>query len=373
MGKLVLITVLGAISMVGILNLSTNQNINFSLEKSVDYYAGTTARNIANSAISILTTKLSEDNTLRVESQASMDLFRGSASYTIRDVLFGSDSLVEISVTANYFDISKSVSTLCNVGGSELPPYLDYACLGEDEVRINGSFISIVDANDPNLNANVHSNGSIIINGSDINTEGFVTSTTAVNASGANITFTPNSNPDGLPTTSITSSITIPVTNVDDYIGQADETYFSDKTYTGNITLGTKSNPKTIYVQGKLFIDGIITGYGSFLVKDDIEVMGNLTINSPDPNEGNLFLMTNSKLIANHNTIEVYANIFAQSEININGNDIKLYGSLVSKFKIGLNNNYIKIYYKPISAELADDFFTVSSSSSRVSVLHWFE
>ncbi|MCP5061166.1 MAG: hypothetical protein GY936_01715, partial [Ignavibacteriae bacterium] len=243
MGKLVLITVLGAISMVGILNLSTNQNMNFSLEKSVDYYAGTTARNIANSAISILKTKLSADNSLRVETLTSMDLFRGSASYTISDVLVGIDSLVEISVTANYYDITKSVSTLVSINGDELPPFLNYAALGEDEVTFNGNFQSVEDANDANLNANVHSNSKLTFNGSSISTEGFATSATEVYISGS-ITFTPNSNPDGLPTSSVTSSISIPVTNVDSYIGQADETYFSDKTYTGNITLGTKANPK---------------------------------------------------------------------------------------------------------------------------------
>src|SRR5690606_39662278 len=93
----------------------------------------------------------------------------------------------------------------------------------------------------------------------------------------------------------------IPSFNPDDYKDVATQVYNTNKTFSGNISLGTKENPEIIYVGGDLKITGNVSGYGVFIVKGNILINGNVTITSIDPTGNNLGL-------------------YSKGDINVNGN-----------------------------------------------------
>ncbi len=379
MGKSLIFWVLGTMTIVSIITLNLNNSLNDSLEMSIDHYSEIQARFITNSIVNMMLTELSDSTTLRYTSTQTKSLFNGSANYTVKDTILASDSLVQIKVTANYLDRTKTTLVYVEIPSGDvvsLPPFLEYAILGGQEVKLNGDKIKVRHAQHPTFNTDVHSNDKVTLNGSNMTFEGFVTYTNSYTQNGSNFNINPIENPDSLPVHHQKNPITIPTFNASDYLAAADVVYNSDQTLSGNINLGTAANPKIIYVKGKLQISGKVYGYGVFIAEDDVEIKGDLTSNSPDPNYSKVGIFTEKKMILNDEKTTLHSTVYANEEIVINGKMADIWGGVISKSKVTLNNEKITLYYKPLSTDVAGGFWeleTTGGFSGRLQALHYYE
>lgn len=375
MGRLILIVLLGSIGVYGLVSFNMNSSSTQASSNAVDYYKDINARNIANSVVSMLVSSLSEDSNFRVLAPLTINLFEGTAQYRMIDTILATDSLVKIDVTGYHLGSSKRVNAFIKLMPSpDVPPFFKYALLGGTEVIINGNNSSVVDDNNPTINANVHSNDKIILNGNSTLIEGFATYTGSITANWHQVTITPNQNPSSLPVHSNSTALAIPAFNPTDYLSEATQVYYGDKTFSGNVTLGTKENPEIIYISGKLFIQGTFSGYGIFIVKDDVEVTGNVLVANPIPSTSSIGIYTEKKFIVNGANRIIYAQVFANDDIILNNNNISLYGSITSRKKVILNGNYANIFYKPASGYLTNPFWPTSITADiKPVIVHYFE
>ena len=109
--------------------------------------------------------------------------------------------------------------------------------------------------------------------------------------------------------------------------------------------MGTADNPKIIYVGGNLNIQGTVSGYGIFVVKKDIEITGDLLLDTPDPNGSKLALYTSKGLsikISNP-SIEAHAQVLAMDKIELNAEDIDFHGTLTSKKDIIFMTQHVEV------------------------------
>lgn len=501
MGRFAILLVLGGALTFGIINLSMNAISNSTTENALSKYQDDQARNIANSAVEMIISKIADQPEFRTSVPESISLFDGTATYTVKDTLVSSSSLyanslsnaptgysqkiyspdkinragfyipefssvftlitgnngetmsdggndqhgdnqhgqgddhhgdddhghgdnghghgddghghgddshgddghgghgggnggngggsninaIKITVTAKYQDISRTVSAVITQETltSNLPQFFNYALLSGQNVSLNGN-VNITDDNNSQWNANVHSNKNFQMSGNNT-IKGFVTySGTAYSNPSWRMDsqIIPNQNPDSQPNYNKTNQVDIPAFNPDDYKDKATTIYNSNKTLSGNITLGTKSNPEILYVGGDLSLKGTVSGYGTIIVKGNINISGNVDISSPDPSYCNLGLYTGGSVNASGN-VTIHAQILTNQNINLSGN-CKIYGTLTS---LGVNNfsGNIDIYYHPANSVLTQPFWPQSgisgdpsslaggSSSRRLTVLDWYE
>jgi hypothetical protein len=171
------------------------------------------------------------------------------------------------------------------------------------------------------------------------------------------VTISPNQNPGSLPVQYKAPPVSIPLFNPLTHRAKATVDHPGDAVYSGAITLGTRLNPKIIYVGGKLEISGTVTGYGVFIVQGDIEVKGNVLVNPVDPLHSKLGLYTAGKTMINTEGSVVHAQILSMNEVSINAKNAQIWGSIVTKNKCTLNAEGIKVYYKPAESALTTPFW----------------
>jgi hypothetical protein len=244
---------------------------------------------------------------------------------------------------------SNSIDKLTQIRQTNQSFNSGYAILSGDEVTLNGEFINVGHAFD--FNADIHSNNKVILNGKDITVEGFVTYNDIIKIDGDNIRIIPAFNPENLPPHSKVSRTAVPNINIRSFMANADVVYNGDTDLRGKIDLGTQLNPVIIYVRGKVFISGEINGYGLIVAEDDVEVRGNLTNSSRDPDFSETLIITNKKFIVNQESTVVYASAYSREEAVINDQNALFIGSITSLSKVTLNDNGIEFRYKPLFAD----------------------
>lgn len=102
MGKAAVILVLGTIFTFVIINMNSTEKMNRANDNSIGYFSDVNVRNICNSAVGSLISKLADDNEYRVEQTASMEYKEGQIDYTIKDTVISSQDLIEIYVNGEY-------------------------------------------------------------------------------------------------------------------------------------------------------------------------------------------------------------------------------------------------------------------------------
>jgi len=356
MGKSILLVIVGFMLLFAIMSVNLGKTNVGSTKNMVDRYSDEVVRNIANSGMQYARNQLAL-NWRTWRGVTGMQFANGSFDVSVADTIIVSDSLKNIVCTATFMGKNYSVRAVLRQRNGGVPPAMTYAVLSGGGLELEGNIL-IQDDNNPNLNANVHTNDELEIHGNSVLVKGFGSYVTHAEASPPDAltsTFQPNVNPDGLPVVSQKSLVDVPHFRADDYLSLADTIVSGNLTLSGNISLGTRENPKIWYIGGKLRISGNVSGYGAFIVKGEIEVNGNVTINAP-PGESTLGLYSESEVEIDGN-VTVAAQILANEGVEMQGNS-KLYGNIVSGGEVELEGN-VNIYYRPASSALTQPFWSI--------------
>ncbi len=110
MSRLLLILILSALFSYGILNLSQNNNLGLANQNTIDNYSDFEARNLGNSTINMLMSKIADDSTWRVTSPQEVDIMGGTATYTVTSAMYNGENLIKFSVNSDYFGTTRSIT-----------------------------------------------------------------------------------------------------------------------------------------------------------------------------------------------------------------------------------------------------------------------
>jgi hypothetical protein len=385
MGRMLLILILGGSILFSLTSININKGNLSMVENNVDQYNFGAAKNYTESGVEFAISKLAADTSW--SGTQNFQLHGGSFSITVENTsstyfngpntgLTSAKLITVIGISGDRADTVRSVIQLPSASGFGPPPaYLQYAVATGNNLHMNGN-VTIRDDNNPSINANIHTNADFHMNGNNT-IKGFLTyvGEAESNPSHAiNNDIVPNQNPDGQASSQRTGAVEIPRFNPDDYKAKADSVFPNNITLSGNISLGTKDNPKVIYVGGDLSIKGNVSGYGEFIVKGNILLNGNVDIASDDPASSSLGLYTAGDLNANGN-VTVKAQILTGGNVNLGGN-CKVYGSVTAKGSVNFGGN-VDIYYRPANGALTkpledDSEATNAIVQSRPKILSYY-
>jgi hypothetical protein len=386
MGRMLLILVLGGGMLFSVANLNINtSNVAMATNAYVEYQTAQ-AKDYARSGVEIGIKNLSIDTTYT--GTTSKQLMGGTVTITVQNTtsqfyngpnmsLSSARLITAVSQVGSQVDTVRTVIQLPTSSSNPIvPPFLNYAVATGGSITMNGN-VTIRDDDNSQWNANIHTNNNFQMNGNNTIT-GFLTyvgSALSNPSSRLNTNIVPNQNPNNLVSHSQGPAVTIPQFNPDTYKNEAGLTYQSNATLEGNITLGSKTNPEIIYVNGDLNLNGntTLTGYGIFIVKGNILVNGNVTIKEQDENGSNVGLYCTGDLNANGN-VSISAQILTGGNANLNGN-VKVYGNITSAGVVNFNGNNT-IYYKPANAALTQPFWPQNNNSAtttRPSIISYYE
>jgi hypothetical protein len=371
MAKAILILVIGSIFLFGMINYNVTENLLGGTQNAATYYSQVRAKAIANSTVDMLLSRLSDSASIRVTTPVRKHFLGGSCEYVVVDTVIGGEGLIKIAATGYYADESKSVEVLTR-SNTDVPQFFKYAALSHGDLGVNGANNTFRDAFNTQWNANIHTNANMILNiPSNFVAKGFATYTSSITANWGNVTISPNQNPSGEQVHRLAPAVSIPNFDPDAYLAKATTVHAGDATYTGTISLGTAANPAIVYVGGKLFIQGTVSGYGIFIVRDDIEITGSMLLSSVDPMNSKVALHTKGKIMINNENSTVHAQMFATNEVVVNAKNANIYGSITTRNKCTFNGEGIKLYYKPANDALTSPFW--ESPSPRLTALYHYE
>ena len=372
MGRMILILLFGAGIIFSVQSLNINGSNVSMVSNSVSENRRLQAKDYAAGGIDFAIKSLSIDTTWT--GVANKQLINGTVTISVQNTasrfyngpnvnLVSARLITSVGAVGNQKDTIRAVLQLpnANSAGNNVPAFLNYAVATGNNLTMNGN-INIQDDNNTSWNANIHTNADFSMNGNNT-VKGFLTYVGEAQSNPAwrlGTAITPNQNPDNLPNYSQSVAVTIPTFNPDDYKNIATTVYSNNKTISGNITLGNKASPQIIYVGGDLTISGNVTGYGVFIVKGNILLNGNVSVNAIDPGGSNLGLYTAGDLNANGN-VTITAQILTGGNANLNGN-CKVYGSVTSKGTVNFNGN-INVYYRPATSALTTPFWSSNSNN----------
>ena len=369
MGKPIVILLVGTLIILAVLNLSMIERNNQATRTSENQFALKQARLIANSTVNMHISKLSDDHDWRQTTAAQTNYFDGLSTSKVVDTLLDGREMIKITAEGEFYGAATTVTALIKAPNL-LPPPLEYAIFGGEEVKLNGTNIKVKDANDPTLNSNVHSNDKVTFDGTNLGVEGFVTYKNSITPGGAVIL--PNDNPNNLPVY-YKATVAIPSIDISSYESKADIVYNGDKTFSGVINLGSRSDPYIIYVKGKVFLSGTLNGYGIIIAEGDVEINSSLTNLTQHPEYSKFHIVTQGKFIVNNQSTTTHTTVYAKDEVVINAKDAVIEGGLVSLKKVTLNNQNIDVRYKPLVSTLSDQIFGKQTPKKRLEVSHWNE
>lgn len=244
----------------------------------------------------------------------------------------------------------------------DVPNFLEYGLIVESNVTLNGAISIEIDAGPgvaPDVNANLHTNGNLILDGRAGTVHGFGTYVgTLTGAKHAGSWFRPPHNPDRDPVVQQIAPVPIEPFDIDAYLGRVtvDQSSAGDVTITGNVDLGgTRENPYIWHIGGNLTSTGgaTIDGYVVFVVEGDINLNGDTVVGESgyaDEDESSTAFIAGGEVVFGGN-IEAWGMIYAEDGINFHGNP-DIYGSLAT-MGTAVFSGTPDIYYRAASPALA--------------------
>lgn len=303
MGRGILIVVLGAAIVISVLLLNLNANTTNGLNSTLSYYDKTQARLIANSGIEIYLEKLRRNKYLS-GSFPNNSLMGGNYSIDIS----GPDTNLEIVSIGTYNEVTHK----CVVTAKRKPIVLPginssiYVSSNSSNFHLSGNmnisgYDHFIDGDSGGSGTPLPGMG--VTNGSD--------STNIVNNIKPNINGS-ITGAGGSPSVNVVTDTTNWETLTKDYIFASDITLPSG-TYSSDLTLGTKENPKITYVNGDVHFSDA-SGYGIMVVNGNFSMSGNFTFRGIVIVYGNSTITTKST----GNSGIIGASIFVGQSVDFN-------------------------------------------------------
>ena len=361
MGQSAVLLVIAATLTVGILVFASQRSTGDANVELASYHEKVLAREAASTGMNMTVRRLVDDPDSWMSSP-------GSYEYT-NQAYYG--AAFSTTVTSPHPDTVDIVSTGVDGSGTHViearyakgfttlgvPPSLRYAIISDEDLTLNGQ-ANIMALNDES-NANIHANGDMTVNGSNVTVEGHGTfspsgSGTVNPEKAVDQVFVPNGDGNGADANMYEGEyIDIPDLDPNDYntIPPATLITAGDTTLSGVIDLeawatslglnaGTEENPFLLFVNGNFSTSGDITilGYGQVVVNGGVHISGNV-VSSVEPmpdndateEEWDAWAETN--LDAAGNTTIGY---FATGDITVSGGSTVV-GQLFSNGTVNLN------------------------------------
>ena len=172
-------------------------------------------------------------------------------------------------------------------GGGTAPVYTEYALFGDEKIAHTGEVrVQALGGG----NANVRTNGSVHMNGRGSRIEGFLEysgNPADLHVRNPDEWFYPKSNPSRGPVARAVPAVDAPPFDAAAWATKADEVHEGDLTLGGRsstLRLGTRDEPKVIYVGGNFRVNGNLTveGYGAIVVDGRTDILGSVWAASAD-------------------------------------------------------------------------------------------
>lgn len=264
------------------------------------------------------------------------------------------------------------------------PAFMQYALLSEENLSLQGNVLSDVlsevhvQGDDGNqLNANMHTNGSLNVTGNAVTVEGFGTYVNSVSGKHAADAFEPNDNPADEPTIQQSARVDIPPFDAALLASKVnvDRTEGSVELLGGELDLGgTRDDPYIWHVQGDLTLlsDVKISGYVLFIVEGNATLAGNVQAGASGYDGAD---ESNIALYAGGN-VELGGITHVSGQLYVGGNVVfmhgtpHVYGSIATLGMADLQGTP-KIYYRPASPALTITFQDPIEHLRLISYTEW--
>jgi hypothetical protein len=205
------------------------------------------------------------------------------------------------------------------LGDNGVPQFFSYAILMEEALNVSGNMNVI---GSPSLNADVHTNSSIFLEGGN-SVGGFGSYVTTAESNPARrlmTTFQPAVNPDNLPTVRQVPRVNIVRFDASEYRDLATRTFSGNLNVTSTQTFGSRDRPEIWYIGGDLSIGSgaRLDGYIIFLVQGDIVLTGNFETTGAVGNESNVGFYTSGSVRMSGN-VAVSGQFLARRNLQFSG------------------------------------------------------
>lgn len=370
MGKMLIFLVLGMGLIVSYSVLQLNRSNLNANDNAVTDFEINQARNLARSGVEYAISQLAQDSTwssgYRNTSVAGgtlvVDIERTRARYPGgADV--GVNNARLVTSTGKILNESFTIRAIVEIPSAYIrPPGLGYGILSDRDMDLSGN-VGIASYNNPNRNANVHTNSNLTFGGSSsVSGYGTFSLDCPSGTDGAGSYFQPNVDMGG-DLVAEAPPVAIPEIDPSKWEALATRKFYSSTTINSGMTLGTKEKPEIIYVRGDLKLNGHMTGYGVFLVTGDLTINGNADVTALDPGGNNLGILVAGGAKIN-GTSDIYATLLTKGDTKINGTT-KIIGSVISEGEITFGGT-ADIYYNPLVDAVASKIWKTDGGRPRV-------
>lgn len=157
MGKGLMIMILGTVMTISVMKLIGVHNLRRGNERAFNYYKKEQARNIGNSMINMLLSRLAENASYRTADYETKDFAGGTVSYLVSDHGFNEgDTVIKIDVSVDYLGYPKETSTFVkrDVKQGWVPPVIRGSWTANGDLN-NTISDMVIDGRDHDLNQNV--------------------------------------------------------------------------------------------------------------------------------------------------------------------------------------------------------------------------
>ena len=267
--------------------------------------------------------------------------------------------------------VTRTVRVVVEPVTSAIPPGFGYGLLVGGDLGIGGSgnilSIGVTDSTAATLNASVHTNSDLDIDGSDANVSGFGSYSGSIDAPHADAVFNPNYNPDGDPVVDYSEPVDIPLldplqlanefgidVNVStDMPGSWDPSDKWNCDLSGTIPGGSAADPQVIYCPGSLRLeDLLIEGYAILIADGETMIKGIVhsdVSTYPDGETSSLAIYSVGDILMSGSD-EVWAQLFTNGILKFHG-EVVIYGSLITSGSLDLRGG-ATIHYRPTAEVL---------------------
>ena len=267
--------------------------------------------------------------------------------------------------------VTRTVRVVVRPVTSAVPPGFEYGLLVGGDLGIGGSgnilSIGVTDSTAATLNASVHTNSDLDVDGESANVSGFGSYSGSIDAPHGDVVFDPNYNPDGDPVIAYSEPVLIPIldpfqlanefgidVNVEtDMPGSWSASGKWNCDLSGTLPGGSAADPLVIYCPGSMRLeDLLVEGYAIFIGEAETMIKGIVhsdVSTYPDGETSSLAIYSVGDILMSGSD-EVWAQLFTNGTLKFHG-EVVIYGSLITSGSLDLRGG-ATIHYRPTAEVL---------------------